>query len=154
MRRLCSTVLGMEAVILLLAIVPAKVLEHISGGTAALVGGGLALLAILLAGVVGRPPDGLGAVRRLGAAVPGDRLRRDDPRDVRPRRDLRSAMVHRHLASPQSRIRPAPPRAGVRQAGRPNASSVTRRIRRRPPVTAVTSVSFAHDMTTFWAVQA
>ena len=28
MRRLCSTVLGMEAVILLLAIVPAKTLEH------------------------------------------------------------------------------------------------------------------------------
>jgi hypothetical protein len=58
MRRLCSTVLGMEAVILLLAIVPAKVLEHISGGTAAMVGGGLALLAILLAGVVGRPGMG------------------------------------------------------------------------------------------------
>jgi hypothetical protein len=58
MRRLCSTVLGMEAVILLLAIVPAKVLEHVSGGTAAMVGGGLALLAILLAGVVGRPRMG------------------------------------------------------------------------------------------------
>jgi Protein of unknown function (DUF4233) len=58
MRRLCSTVLGMEAVILLLAIVPAKVLGHISGGTAAMVGGGLALLAILLAGVVGRPGMG------------------------------------------------------------------------------------------------
>ena len=58
MRRLCSTVLGMEAVILLLAIVPAKTLEHISAGTAAMVGGGLALLAILLAGVVGRPRMG------------------------------------------------------------------------------------------------
>ena len=58
MRRLCSTVLGMEAVILLLAIVPAKTLEHISGGTAAMVGGGLALIAILLAGVVGRPRMG------------------------------------------------------------------------------------------------
>ena len=58
MRRLCSTVLGMEAVILLLSIVPAKALEHVSGGTAALVGGGLALLAILLAGVVGRPRMG------------------------------------------------------------------------------------------------
>jgi hypothetical protein len=55
MRRLCSTVLGMEAVIVLLAIVPAKTLEHVSAGTAALVGGGIALLAILLAGVVGRP---------------------------------------------------------------------------------------------------
>jgi hypothetical protein len=55
MRRLCSTVLGMEAVVVLLAIVPAKTLEHVSGGTAALVGGVIALLAILLAGVVGRP---------------------------------------------------------------------------------------------------
>ena len=55
MRRLCSTVLGMEAVVVLLAIVPAKTLEHVSAGTAALVGGGIALLAILLAGVVGRP---------------------------------------------------------------------------------------------------
>jgi hypothetical protein len=55
MRRLCSTVLGMEAVVLLLAIVPAKTLEHVSAGTAGLVGGGIALLAILLAGVVGRP---------------------------------------------------------------------------------------------------
>jgi len=55
MRRLCSTVLGMEAVVALLAIVPAKTLEHVSGGKAALVGGGIALLAILLAGVVGRP---------------------------------------------------------------------------------------------------
>jgi Protein of unknown function (DUF4233) len=55
MRRLCSTVLGMEAVVVLLAIVPAKTLEHVSGGKAALVGGGIALLAILLAGVVGRP---------------------------------------------------------------------------------------------------
>jgi len=54
MRRLCGTVLGMEAVILLLAIVPAKVLEHVSGGTAALVGGGIALVALLLAGFVGR----------------------------------------------------------------------------------------------------
>jgi len=58
MRRLCSTVLGMEAVILLLAIVPAKTLEHISAGTAAIVGGGLAVIAILLAGVVGRPRMG------------------------------------------------------------------------------------------------
>jgi Protein of unknown function (DUF4233) len=58
MRRLCSTVLGMEAVVVLLAIVPAKTLEHISGGRAAMVGGGIALLAILLAGVVGRPRMG------------------------------------------------------------------------------------------------
>jgi len=79
MRRLCGTVLGMEAVVVLLAIVPAKTLEHISGGTAALVGGVIALLAILLAGVVGRPRMGwalyAGSVLQLlviaaGAVIP------------------------------------------------------------------------------------
>jgi len=54
-RRLCGTVLGMEAVVMLLTIVPAKVLEHVQGGVAAGVGGGLALVALLLAGLVGRP---------------------------------------------------------------------------------------------------
>ena len=58
MRRLCGTVLVMEAVIVLLAIVPAKMMEHVSGGTAAALGGGIALLAILLAGCVGRPRMG------------------------------------------------------------------------------------------------
>jgi hypothetical protein len=57
-RRLCGTVLGMEAVVMLLAIVPAKVLEHVHGGQAAAVGGGLALIALLLAGVVGKPGKG------------------------------------------------------------------------------------------------
>jgi hypothetical protein len=57
-RRLCGTVLGMEAVVMLLAIVPAKVLEHVHGGQAAGVGGGLALIALLLAGVVGKPGKG------------------------------------------------------------------------------------------------
>jgi Protein of unknown function (DUF4233) len=54
MRRLCGTVLAMEAVILLLAIVPAKVLGHASGGTAAAVCGGLAVVALVLSGYVGR----------------------------------------------------------------------------------------------------
>ena len=45
MRRLCGTVLGMEAVIALLAIVPAKVLGHASGGMAAAVCGAVALVA-------------------------------------------------------------------------------------------------------------
>ncbi len=58
MRRLCGTVLIMEAVVVLLAIVPAKVLEHVSGGTAGALGGGLALAAIVLAGLVGRPRMG------------------------------------------------------------------------------------------------
>jgi Protein of unknown function (DUF4233) len=57
-RQLCGTVLGMEAVIALLAIVPAKALEHISGGTAAAVGLGIAVLALVLAGLVGRPRMG------------------------------------------------------------------------------------------------
>jgi hypothetical protein len=54
-RQLCGTVLIMEAVVLLLAILPAKVLEHVHGGVAVSVGGGLALVALLLSGVVGRP---------------------------------------------------------------------------------------------------
>jgi hypothetical protein len=58
LRQLCGTVLVMEAVVILLAIVPAKVLEHVDGGVAASVGGGLALVAILLGGVVGRPRMG------------------------------------------------------------------------------------------------
>jgi hypothetical protein len=54
MRRLCGTVLAMEAVVVLLAIVPAKTLGHVSGGTAAAVCGGIALIAIVLSGFVGR----------------------------------------------------------------------------------------------------
>jgi hypothetical protein len=57
-RQLCGTVLGMEAVIVLLAIVPMKVLEHVPGGTAAAVGFGIAVLAILIAGLIGRPHTG------------------------------------------------------------------------------------------------
>jgi hypothetical protein len=58
MRRLCSTVLTMEAVVVLLAIVPAKVMEHVSGATAGAVGGAIVLIAIVLAGLVGRPRMG------------------------------------------------------------------------------------------------
>jgi hypothetical protein len=75
MRRLCSSVLGMEAVLLLLMIVPAKMLEHVSGGTAAALGGGLALVAVLLAGVVGRPKMGwaliAGSLLQLGIIASG-----------------------------------------------------------------------------------
>ena len=53
-RRLCGTVLGMEAVVMLLTIVPTMKFEHISGSVAGGVGGGLALIALLLAGMVGR----------------------------------------------------------------------------------------------------
>jgi hypothetical protein len=77
MRRLCGTVLAMEAVVVLLAIVPAKVMEHVSAGTAGAVGGGIALLAIVLAGFVGRRRWALyaGSVLQLlviaaGAVIP------------------------------------------------------------------------------------
>jgi hypothetical protein len=69
MRRLCGTVLGMEAVIALLAIVPAKVLGHASGGTAAAVCGGIAIVALVLAGYVGRRPWALYAGSVFQACV-------------------------------------------------------------------------------------
>jgi hypothetical protein len=79
MRRLCSTVLGFEAVIIALAIVPTVVLGHVSGGLAGGIGGGLAIAALLIAGFVGRPGMGwaliAGSVLQLviiaaGAALP------------------------------------------------------------------------------------
>jgi hypothetical protein len=57
-RRLCGTVLGMEAVIVALCIVPAMVLEHVRGPVAGSVGGGIAIIAIAVAGMVGRPGKG------------------------------------------------------------------------------------------------
>jgi Protein of unknown function (DUF4233) len=55
MRQLCGTVLIMEAIILGLAIPVAIVLEHANRPLAGGIGGGLALCALLLSGVVGRP---------------------------------------------------------------------------------------------------
>ena len=54
MKRLLVTVLSMEAVVVLLAIVPAKQLGHASGGTAGAVCGAIAIVALALCGVVGR----------------------------------------------------------------------------------------------------
>jgi hypothetical protein len=54
LRRLCGTVLGMEATLVALCIVPAIVLEHVSGAVAGGVGGGIAIVAILLAGFIGK----------------------------------------------------------------------------------------------------
>ena len=54
MKRLLVTVLSMEAVVVLLAIVPAKQLGHASGGTAAAVCGAVAVIAIVLCRYVGR----------------------------------------------------------------------------------------------------
>jgi Protein of unknown function (DUF4233) len=57
-RQLCGTVLIMEAVIVALAIAPAIALEHVHGATAGALAGTVAVLAILLAGLVGRPRMG------------------------------------------------------------------------------------------------
>jgi hypothetical protein len=57
-RRLCGTVLIMEAIILGLAIVPAIVLEHVNRPLAGGVGGALAISALVLSGLVGRPHMG------------------------------------------------------------------------------------------------
>jgi Protein of unknown function (DUF4233) len=53
-KRLLVTVLSMEAVIALLAIVPAKQLGHASAGTAGAVCGAIAVVALLLCGYLGR----------------------------------------------------------------------------------------------------
>jgi hypothetical protein len=57
-RQLCGTVLVMEAVVIGLAIPVAIVLEHANRGLAGGIGGGLAVCAVLLGGVVGRPHMG------------------------------------------------------------------------------------------------
>ena len=57
-RQLCGTVLCMEAVVIGLAILPAIVLEHASPALAGGLGGALAVCALLIGGVVGRPRMG------------------------------------------------------------------------------------------------
>ncbi len=54
LRQLCGTVLAMEAIVIGLAIPVAIVLEHVHRGLAGGVGGGLAICALLLSGMVGR----------------------------------------------------------------------------------------------------
>jgi hypothetical protein len=58
LRQLCGTVLIMEAVVIGLAIPVAIVAEHLRHGVAGGVGGGLAICALLLGGLVGRPGQG------------------------------------------------------------------------------------------------
>jgi Protein of unknown function (DUF4233) len=72
-KRLLVTVLSMEAVVALLAIVPAKQLEHVNGGTAAAVGLGIAVVAILLCRFVGRGRASLvvGSVFQAGVIASG-----------------------------------------------------------------------------------
>jgi hypothetical protein len=54
LRRLLSSVLVFEAIFLVLAIPVAVTIEHLNHGVAFGVGGGLALAAVLLAGLIGR----------------------------------------------------------------------------------------------------
>lgn len=58
LRQLCGTVLIMEAVVIGLAIPVAIVMEHLRHGVAGGVGGGLAVCALVLGGLVGRPRMG------------------------------------------------------------------------------------------------
>ena len=58
LRQLCGTVLIMEAIVIGLALPVAIKLEHLSHGVAGGVGGGLAVCALLLSGMVGRPHMG------------------------------------------------------------------------------------------------
>ena len=57
-RQLCGTVLIFEAIVIGLAILPAIVLEHANRGLAGGIGGALAVCAVLIGGVVGRPRMG------------------------------------------------------------------------------------------------
>ena len=57
-RQLCGTVLIMEAIVIGLAIPVAIVREHANRGLAGGIGGGLAVCALLIGGVVGRPRMG------------------------------------------------------------------------------------------------
>ena len=103
-KRLLVTVLSMEAVVVLLAIVPAKTLGHASAGTAGAVCGAIAVVALALCGYVGRGRGALYAGSVFQALVIASGVAA--ARDVRPRRDLRGALVHRHLAGPQVGARP------------------------------------------------
>jgi hypothetical protein len=74
-KRLCGTDLIMEAVVVLLAIVPTIRLEHVSGSTAGAVDGLIAAVAIVLSGLVGRPRMGwalyAGTVLQFGVIASG-----------------------------------------------------------------------------------
>jgi hypothetical protein len=57
-RQLCGTVLLFEAIVIGLAIPVAIVLEHANHGLAGGIGGALAVCAVLIGGLVGRPRMG------------------------------------------------------------------------------------------------
>jgi len=58
MRRLCATVLIFEVVVIWLAIPVAITIAHAKPGPAVAVGGALAVAALVIAGLVGRPGQG------------------------------------------------------------------------------------------------
>jgi hypothetical protein len=55
LRQLCATVLITEAIVIALAIPVAIAVEHVNGSLAGAIGGALAVAAVLLTGVVGKP---------------------------------------------------------------------------------------------------
>ena len=67
LRQLCGTVLIMEAIVIGLAIPVAIVMEHLRHSVAGGVGGALAVCALLLSAVVGRP--GMGWALWAGTAL-------------------------------------------------------------------------------------
>jgi Protein of unknown function (DUF4233) len=67
LQRLCGTVLIMEAIVIGLAIPVAIVYEHLNHGVAGGIGGALAVCALLLSGVIGRP--GMGWALWAGTAL-------------------------------------------------------------------------------------
>jgi multidrug transporter EmrE-like cation transporter len=73
LRRLLSSVLVFEAIILILAVPVAVTIEHLGHGVAFGVGGGLAVAAIVLAGLIGRGRGALiaGTVLQLLIIVAG-----------------------------------------------------------------------------------
>jgi hypothetical protein len=75
MRRLCATVLVMEAIVIGLAIPVAITVEHVPRQSAGLAGGALALAAVALAAVVARPRLGwtlvAGSLLQVGVVMAG-----------------------------------------------------------------------------------
>ena len=67
LRQMCGTVLILESLVIGLAIPVAIVQEHLRHGVAGGVGGGLAVCALLLSGLIGRP--GMGWALWAGTAL-------------------------------------------------------------------------------------
>ena len=150
LRQLCGTVLAMEAIVIGLAIPVAIVLEHLRHGVAGGVGGGLAVCALLLSGLVGRPRMAwalvAGSVLQVLVIAAGHR----GARHVHPRRDLRRALGHRHLASPPPSRHPARERTPLTRPIRPGRPRLANPKRprlanpKRPRLTSPGSLCLTH----------